>query len=152
MLNGALTIGTLDGANVEMSEACGTENMFIFGMTVEDVKKLDIAGYNPMDIYNKSEHLRKCLNAIKMGMFSPEDPNLFVDLVNNLLKYDRFKVCADFDAYVKMQEVVEMEYKDLDNWSRKCAINIATAGHFSSDRTIAQYARDIWGVEPNGNG
>ena len=151
MLNGGLTIGTLDGANVEMSQACGQENMFIFGMTVEEVKKLDEQGYNAMNFYNQSKNLKLCLSAIREGMFSPNEPSLFEDLVDNLLKYDRFKVCADFDDYVRTQEIVEKEYKDVELWSRKCAINIANAGIFSSDRTIGQYAREIWGVEPSTN-
>merc|ERR1711963_335103 len=109
--------------------------MFIFGMTVEDVKKLDEQGYDPMYFYHKSENLKTALQSIKAGRFSPEDPNLFVDLVDNLLKYDRFKVCADFDRYVSMQNVVEEEYKDVENWSRKCVLNIAASGLFSSDRT-----------------
>lgn len=148
MLNGALTIGTLDGANVEMSQACGIENMFIFGMTVEEVHELDIQGYNARTFYESSPALKLCLDSIKEGVFCPEDPGLFSELVENLLQYDRFKVCADFDSYLKMQHVVENEFKDIDNWSRKCAINIATAGVFSSDRTISEYAKEIWSVDP----
>merc|ERR1711881_522417 len=101
MLNGALTIGTMDGANVEMSQAVGTKNMFIFGMTVQDVEDLDKQGYIPMDYFNKSADLQQVVQCLKSGMFSQNDASSFDDLIENLTKYDRFKVCADFDAYVK---------------------------------------------------
>jgi len=148
MLNGALTIGTLDGANVEMSEAVGEENMFIFGMRIEDVKDLDARGYDANDYFNKSVNLQTVMNSIRQGVFNPEQPDLFVELIDNLLKYDRFKVCADFDAYIEKQMEVEILYQDSMEWSRRCALNIAAAGIFSSDRTISQYATEIWGVTP----
>ena len=110
MLNGALTIGTLDGANVEMSEEMGHKNIFIFGMRVPDVAELDKRGYNPMDFYQRSSNLRRALDQIRAGLFSPKQPDLFADFVDNLLKWDRFKVCADFDAYVKCQKEVSALY------------------------------------------
>ena len=149
MLNGALTIGTLDGANVEMCESVGEENMFIFGMKVADVEALDKRGYNPMEFYEKSKYLPVVISAIKDGHFSPNEPYLFSELMENLLKYDRFKLLADFDAYVEKQEEVSKVFQDQEEWSKRCALNIAKAGIFSSDRTIGQYAREIWGVEPD---
>ena len=88
------------------------------------------------------------MNSIRQGVFNPEQPDLFVELIDNLLKYDRFKVCADFDAYIEKQMEVEILYQDSMEWSRRCALNIAAAGIFSSDRTISQYATEIWGVTP----
>lgn len=110
MLNGALTIGTLDGANVEMSEELGDKNIFIFGMRVPDVIELDKRGYNPMEFYQRSSNLRRCLDQIRAGLFSPKQPDLFSDFVDNLLKWDRFKVCADFDAYIECQKEVSALY------------------------------------------
>ena len=111
MLNGALTIGTLDGANVEMSEEMGGKNIFIFGMRVEDVAELDKRGYNPMEFYQKSANLRRALDQIRAGLFSPKQPDIFAEFIDHLLKWDRFKVCADFDAYIKCQEEVSELYK-----------------------------------------
>lgn len=142
------TIGTLDGANVEMSQAVGEENMFIFGMRVEDVAKLDKMGYDPKDYFNKSTDLQSVMNSIRQGIFNPNEPDLFHDLIDNLLKYDRFKVCADFESYISKQREVELLYQDSMEWSRRCSLNIAAAGIFSSDRTISQYATEIWGVTP----
>jgi len=149
MLNGALTIGTLDGANVEMSEEMGGKNIFIFGMKVEDVEALDKKGYNPQDFYCDSPNLRRALDQIRAGLFSPKQPDLFSGFVDDLLKWDRFKVCADFDAYVTCQEEVSKLYKDEDEWTRQCIMNVAAAGKFSSDRTIHDYATEIWGCEPS---
>merc|ERR1712037_794265 len=149
MLNGALTIGTLDGANVEMSEEMGGKNIFIFGMKVEDVEALDKKGYNPQDFYSGSPNLRRALDQIRAGLFSPKQPDLFSGFVDDLLKWDRFKVCADFDAYVACQEEVSKLYKDEDEWTRQCIMNVAAAGKFSSDRTIHDYATEIWGCEPS---
>jgi starch phosphorylase len=147
-MNGGLTIGTLDGANVEMREEMGDENIFIFGLTVEEVEALKARGYNPADYYNNNPELKQCLDQIHNGYFSPEDPNMFKELSNNLYNGDRYLLCADYAAYIKSQERVSQMYTNQDAWLRMSLLNIAASGKFSSDRTIEDYARDIWGVEP----
>ncbi|XP_025872179.1 glycogen phosphorylase, brain form isoform X2 [Vulpes vulpes] len=149
MLNGALTIGTMDGANVEMAEEAGTENLFIFGMRVEDVEALDQKGYNAREYYERLPELRQALDQISSGFFSPKDPHCFRDVVNMLLNHDRFKVFADYEAYVACQAQVDQLYRNPREWTKKVIRNIACSGKFSSDRTITEYARDIWGVEPS---
>ncbi|XP_041070372.1 glycogen phosphorylase, brain form [Carcharodon carcharias] len=149
MLNGALTIGTMDGANVEMAEEAGEENLFIFGMRVEDVEALDKKGYNARDYFDKLPELRQAMDQISVGYFSPKEPELFKDIVNMLMHHDRFKVFADFEAYIKCQEKVSELYKNPREWTKMVIKNIANCGKFSSDRTIKQYAREIWGVEPS---
>ncbi|KAM6068930.1 LOW QUALITY PROTEIN: glycogen phosphorylase, liver form [Theristicus caerulescens] len=149
MLNGALTIGTMDGANVEMAEEAGEENLFIFGMRVEDVTELDREGYNAQKYYNRLPELKQAIDQIKSGFFSPEEPDLFKDVVNMLFHHDRFKVFADYEAYVKCQEKVSELYLNSKAWTKMVIKNIAAAGKFSSDRTIKEYARDIWHVEPS---
>uniref|UniRef100_H9GA02 Alpha-1,4 glucan phosphorylase n=1 Tax=Anolis carolinensis TaxID=28377 RepID=H9GA02_ANOCA len=148
MLNGALTIGTMDGANVEMAEEAGEENFFIFGMRVEDVDELDRKGYCAKDYYDHIPELKQAIDQMSSGFFSPKQPDLFKDIVNMLMYHDRFKVFADYEAYIKCQEKVSALYKNTKEWTKKVIKNIATSGKFSSDRTIAQYAREIWGVEP----
>ncbi|KAB0404105.1 hypothetical protein E2I00_008858 [Balaenoptera physalus] len=149
MLNGALTIGTMDGANVEMAEEAGEENIFIFGMRVEDVERLDQRGYNAQEYYDRIPELRHIIDQLDSGFFSPKQPDLFKGIVNMLMHHDRFKVFADYEDYIKCQERVSALYKNPREWTRMVIRNIATSGKFSSDRTIAQYAREIWGVEPN---
>jgi len=149
MLNGALTIGTLDGANVEMMEEMGKENIFIFGMTVEQAEDLFRLGYNPRSFYEKDAELKQALDQVNSGYFSPEEPGLFNDIYNNLLQNDRFALCADFRAYVDCQDQVSELYKEPMKWAVKAALNIASSGKFSSDRTITEYAREIWGMEPS---
>ncbi|XP_077588212.1 glycogen phosphorylase, liver form [Stigmatopora nigra] len=148
MLNGALTIGTMDGANVEMAEEAGIENLFIFGMRVEDVAKMDQKGYDAMSYYNKIPELKQVMDQITSGFFSPKNPDLFKDLTEMLFKYDRFKVFADFEAYVKCQEKVSQLYQNPKEWTQMVVKNIAATGKFSSDRTITEYATEVWGVEP----
>lgn len=149
MLNGALTIGTLDGANIEMMEEMGRENIFIFGMTVEEVEALKAKGYNAWDYYNSNPELRQCIDQIQSGFFSPNNPDQFKDLVNILMNHDRFYLFADYDSYIKCQEDVNALYLKPKEWAQKAIMNIASSGKFSSDRTIAQYGREIWGVEPS---
>ncbi|OCT68377.1 glycogen phosphorylase, liver form [Xenopus laevis] len=149
MLNGALTIGTMDGANVEMAEEAGEENIFIFGMRVEDVAELDKKGYNAQEYYEKLPELKKVIDQIKSGFFSPAKPDLFKEIVNMLFNHDRFKVFADYEAYIKCQEKVSDLYKTPKEWTKMVIKNIAASGKFSSDRTIKEYALDIWGVEPS---
>ncbi|XP_077313872.1 LOW QUALITY PROTEIN: glycogen phosphorylase, muscle form [Lithobates pipiens] len=149
MLNGALTIGTMDGANVEMAEEAGEENLFIFGMRVPDVERLDCEGYNARMYYERIPELRQVIDQLNSGYFSPKQPDLFKDIVNMLMNHDRFKVFADYEDYIRSQDSVSALYKNTKEWTRKVIHNIAGAGKFSSDRTIAQYAREIWGVEPS---
>jgi len=148
MLNGALTIGTLDGANVEMREEMGSENIFIFGMTVEEVEALRAKGYKPREYYEQDEELKKAIDQIRGGVFSPRNPNEFEHLVNDLLNHDRFFVLADYAAYVQCQEEVSELYRNQFEWVQMCIQNIASSGKFSSDRTILEYANDIWHAEP----
>uniref|UniRef100_A0A672KE99 Alpha-1,4 glucan phosphorylase n=1 Tax=Sinocyclocheilus grahami TaxID=75366 RepID=A0A672KE99_SINGR len=135
MLNGALTIGTMDGANVEMAEEAGEENLFIFGMRVEDVAKMDKEGYDALQYYESLPELKQAINQIKSGYFSPKQPEMFSDIINMLLKYDYTVI-----FYIATTLKVE--------WTRVVIKNIAASGKFSSDRTIKEYATEIWGVEP----
>lgn len=149
MLNGALTIGTLDGANVEMQEEMGAENIFIFGMTVDEVEETKRKGYNPRHYYDTNAELRQVLDQINNGYFSPEDPNLFKDIYNSILFQDRFMLLKDYESYIKAQDEVSEVFKKPLEWAKMCVHNIASSGKFSSDRTISEYAKEIWGVEPN---
>ncbi len=153
-LNGALTLGTLDGANVEILEEVGEENIYIFGLKAEEVEEYKRKGlYNPFGLYLEDERIRKVVDSFKNGEFSPENPELFVDLYENLLfgKYapmpDQYFLLADFDSYVKTHHKIEKDYQDRFSWNRKSLYNIARCGKFSSDRTIEDYVRDIWKVE-----
>ncbi|XP_042561754.1 glycogen phosphorylase, liver form-like [Clupea harengus] len=148
MLNGALTIGTMDGANVEMAEEAGEENLFIFGMRVGDVAEMDKEGYNAMKYYNELPELKQVIDQIKSGFFSPRKPELFKDIVDMLFNHDRFKVFADYESYIKCQDRVNVLYQDPKEWTKMVIKNIAASGKFSSDRTITDYATEIWGVEP----
>ncbi|CAI9721930.1 glycogen phosphorylase, muscle form-like [Octopus vulgaris] len=147
-LNGGLTIGTLDGANVEMSEEMGSENIFIFGMTVDQVEKLK-GRYNPNDFIEKIPELKQILEQIRNNYFCSHEPGLFTDIYNTLAHSDHYMLCADFESYIKAQAKVEDVFKNANEWAKKCVYNIAASGKFSSDRTISEYARQIWGVEPS---
>jgi starch phosphorylase len=148
-LNGALTIGTLDGANIEILEAVGVENMFIFGLIADEVSKLKSKGYNPWDFYQTQPELRRCLTMIRDGSFSKSEPHLFQPLHDSLLGGgDNYMVLADYAAFVACQDRVAKLYQDRDAWTRKSILNVAHVGRFSSDRTILEYARDIWTAEP----
>ena len=148
-LNGALTIGTLDGANVEINEEVGDENIFIFGNTVENVEQLRHEGYNPLEYYEANEDLKNALDQIRDGFFN-EDKNLYQPIIESLLhKGDYFLVLADFEAYVNKQGEVDKLFKNKNEWFRKALLNTARVGKFSSDRTIRDYAEEIWGVEVN---
>ena len=148
-LNGALTIGTLDGANIEIKEEVGNENIFIFGNTVDDVERFRREGYNPWDYYNANEELKKALDQIRDGFFN-DDKHLFEPIIDSLLnRGDYFLVLADYEAYVNKQAEVDELYKDQTEWNRKALLNTARVGKFSSDRTIAEYAEEIWGVKVN---
>jgi len=145
-LNGALTIGTLDGANVEMCERVGEENLFIFGMTAQQVAARQRLGLEMGDVVADSERLEAALGAIRAGVFSPDDPARYFGLVDALLYDDRFMVCADFEAYWAAQRQVDKRWQTPNDWWRSAVLNTARMGWFSSDRTISEYARDIWQV------
>ena len=148
-LNGALTIGTLDGANVEIREEVGDENIFIFGNTVDQVHELRDRGYNPWDYYNNDEHLRTLLEWIGSDFFTPGEHNILQPLRHSLLDGgDPFMVLADFQAYIECQNDVDVAYKDTERWAKMAILNTARVGKFSSDRTISDYNNDIWKLTP----
>ena len=144
-LNGALTIGTLDGANVEMREHVGEDNIYIFGKTVEEIADLRANNYNPWDIYHANHRVRRVLNALNSDLFAPGEPGLFEPLYYSLLSGgDYFCLLADFDSYREKQKEVRADYLDQAAWNRKAILNVAGMPFFSSDRTIREYAEDIW--------
>jgi glycogen phosphorylase len=145
-LNGALTIGTLDGANVEMLDRIGADHMFIFGLTAEEVNDKRANGYNPRAVIENSRELHQAVDAIAGGVFSPDDPNRYAGLMGGLYDHDWFLVAADFDAYAAAQRNVDARWLDQKAWRASAIRNIANVGWFSSDRTISEYAKDIWGV------
>jgi starch phosphorylase len=148
-LNGALTIGTMDGANIEIMEEVGRENIFIFGLTTAEVNNLREKGYVPRDYYNRQPELKKTLDMIAEGFFSPNEPELFRPIVDSLLNQgDAYLLLADFAAYVACQDEVSSLYRDQEEWTRRAILNTAGMGKFSSDRTISEYVRDIWGATP----
>ncbi|MCD6379204.1 glycogen/starch/alpha-glucan phosphorylase [bacterium] len=145
-LNGALTIGTLDGANIEIKDKVGKENIFIFGLKTDEVTKLRNS-YSPREYYLRNPLLKRTIDLIRKGFFSPESPDLFHGLIDNLLNMDRFMVLADFDDYKRCQKEVDNSYKDRKSWTTKAILNIARMGFFSSDHTIKEYNRQIWGAK-----
>ena len=147
-LNGALTVGTLDGANVEIREEVGPENFFLFGLTVEGVHALRKRGYDPWEWYRNDRRLKQVIDAVSSGVFSPGEPGLFRPIVESLLNGgDPYFVLADFAAYCACQDEVERAYRDPARWDRMAVLNVARTGKFSSDRTIQQYADEIWDVK-----
>jgi starch phosphorylase len=147
-MNGALTIGTLDGANVEIREEVGAENFFLFGLTEADVMRVQADGYRPRDYYAHNAELRAAIDLIGGGFFSHGDAGLFRPLVDALLERDEYLLCADYASYVACQDTVSAAYADPAVWTRMAILNVARMGKFSSDRTIAEYCRDIWKVQP----
>ena len=145
-MNGALTIGTLDGANVEIREEVGAENFFLFGLTAEEVVHTQQAGYHPQDIYNSNAELRAVIDLISSGLFSHGDRTVFQPLIDNLLWQDPYLLFADYAAYIACQDEVSAAYRDTTRWTRMSILNTARMGKFSSDRTIAEYCKDIWRV------
>jgi starch phosphorylase len=144
-LNGALTVGTEDGANVEIAHAVGRDNIFLFGMTVEDVVRRRAAGYSARAVYEGDPRLRQVVDQIAGGEFSPDDRQRFQPIAEALLAgNDPFLVLADFAAYWEAQGVVDAAWHDRDRWLERAVINIAGAGHFSSDRTVLEYTDRIW--------
>jgi starch phosphorylase len=145
-LNGALTIGTLDGANVEIRERVGDENIFIFGLTAAEVEARRSRGIDATETINASPALKEVLDAIRAGVFSPDDPNRYRELVDVLYHSDYFLVTADFDAYYARQRTVDAKWLDTAAWAKSSILNTARVGWFSSDRAILEYADDIWNV------
>jgi len=147
-MNGALTIGTLDGANVEIREEVGPENFFLFGLTTAEVFEAKSKGYNPRKYYEENDELRHAIDVVGSGLFSSGDTLLFRPLVDSLLNYDEYMLCADYQSYVDCQERVSQTYRNQDVWTRMSILNVARMGKFSSDRTIRQYSDEIWKVSP----
>jgi starch phosphorylase len=147
-MNGALTIGTLDGANIEIREAVGAENFFLFGLTAEEVLAKKAAGYNPWDYYNSNPELKLALDRISSGFFSHGDTNLFKPLLDSLLYRDEYLLLADYPSYVECQDRVSQAYRDRENWTRMSILNVARMGKFSSDRSIRDYLQNIWKASP----
>jgi len=147
-MNGALTIGTLDGANIEIREEVGAENFFLFGLTAEEVITLKSKGYNPMDYYKTNGELRKIIDWIRSGYFSKGDAHLFQPFVESLLLHDEYMVLADYQSYIDCQDRVTRAFGDTEKWTRMAILNVARMGKFSSDRSIREYCRDIWKVNP----
>lgn len=144
---GALTLGTLDGANVEILDEVGKDNIIIFGLTAEEVAGLK-PHYNPRDYCNNNPMLKRVLDLVSGGFFSTHELGLFQPIVDNLLSRDPYLVLADFQAYCDAQDRVDQSYRDREAWTQKAILNIARSGKFSSDRTILEYNRDIWNAKP----
>jgi starch phosphorylase len=146
-LNGALTVGTLDGANIEIRSEVGAENFFHFGLDAEEIRRMRFS-YNPRQYYEGNDELRQAVDQIGGGFFSPGSPELFRPLVQSVMEYDRFFVLADYASYVSCQEKVAAAYLDKGRWTRMAVYNVARSGIFSSDRAIREYAKKIWGISP----
>ncbi|MDP2169853.1 MAG: glycogen/starch/alpha-glucan phosphorylase [Rhodocyclaceae bacterium] len=147
-MNGALTIGTLDGANVEIREEVGADNFFLFGLNAEEVERTVADGYRPQDIYAGNPELKGVIDLLGSGLFSHGDRGVFQPLIDNLLQHDPYLLLADYAAYIACQEQVSAAYRDPARWTRMSILNVARMGKFSSDRTIGEYCRDIWRVTP----
>jgi starch phosphorylase len=139
----------LDGANVEIKEEVGDDNMFIFGLTAPEIVSLNAKGYNPVDYYNSNAELKQTLDMIANGFFNMEEPNRHVSIVHHLLQNgDHYLLLADYESYIKTQDAVGTLYKDQEAWTKKAILNVARMAKFSSDRTISEYAKNIWRVKP----
>lgn len=147
-MNGALTIGTLDGANIEIREEVGAENFFLFGLKTEEVYAWKSSGYNPQEYYDTNEKLRKVLEMIRTGFFSKDDPDLFKPIFGSLYYHDDYMLLADYQSYIDCQDAVDDVYRDQKKWTEMSILNVARSGKFSSDRTINQYCKEIWKVKP----
>jgi starch phosphorylase len=147
-LNGALTIGTLDGANIEIMEHVGRENIIIFGLTAQEVAERRASDYVPRQVIEQSRELSQALSAISSGVFSPDDPDRYAGLIGSIYDHDWFMIAADFDSYHSAQRQLDGLWGDRGHWDAMAVRNTARVGWFSSDRTIRQYAREIWKVLP----
>lgn len=149
MLNGALTVGTMDGANVEIYEEVGKDNIFIFGLSAQETARMYADhSYNPWTVYEYDNRIKRIMNSLVDGTFAPEYPDIFRDIYNSIIGRDEYFVLEDFASYVDIQEKVSQAYKDKDNWAKMAVINTAKSGKFSSDRTIREYASEIWDIKP----
>ncbi|PUB76384.1 MAG: glycogen phosphorylase, partial [gamma proteobacterium symbiont of Ctena orbiculata] len=142
------TMGTMDGANVEMQENIGADNIFIFGLTTEDITRLNRQGYQPRRYYDSDPVLKRIIDMIANGFFSPEEPARYRMITDNLLNKDHFKVIADFKSYLEVSDRADQLYLNTAEWNRRAILNTARMGYFSSDRTIQEYAEKIWHVKP----
>ena len=148
MLNGAVTLGTMDGANVEIVEEVGEENAVIYGLRAEEVMKYEReGGYNPKDIYNNDAAVRTVLTQLINGMYSSDDPDRFRDLYDSLINEDVYFILKDFASYVEAHRKIDTLYRDEKNWAKMVMLNTACSGKFSSDRTIEEYAKEIWNLK-----
>jgi glycogen phosphorylase len=147
-MNGALTIGTLDGANIEIRQEVGKENFFLFGLTADEVHAKWTAGYRPSDYYNSDPDLREAIDLIRSGHFSHGDTNLFKPLVDSLMEYDPYLLFADYRSYINCQDQISQAFKNRDTWTRMSILNTARMGKFSSDRAIREYCNEIWHARP----
>ena len=147
-LNGALTIGTMDGANIEIREEVGDDNIFIFGLHADEIVKLKQSNYNPKEYYERNDELRKVVDLIASGFFNKNEPGIFDPLIQGLLNVDYYCLFADYESYIKTQELVNALYLNIDEWTRKSILNVARIGKFSSDRSVMDYAKKIWYVKP----
>jgi glycogen phosphorylase len=143
-MNGALTIGTLDGANIEIREEVGAENFFLFGLTAEQVRSMKASGYRPQDYYHANPELKDVIDLIRGGFFSRGNSELFRPLIDGLLYHDPYLLFADFPSYLECQQQVSTAYRDVAHWTRMSILNTARSGKFSSDRSIGEYCADIW--------
>ncbi|MEJ5262292.1 MAG: glycogen/starch/alpha-glucan phosphorylase [Ignavibacterium sp.] len=153
--NGALTIGTMDGANIEILEEVGKENIFIFGLLAEEVVELKAKGYNPRKYYESNPSLKRVIDMITSNYFNPKEPGIFNDMINGLMNVDYYCVFADYQSYIDTQDRVANEFLNQEEWTKKSIYNVARIGKFSSDRAVSEYAKKIWNVKPvklnNGN-
>ena len=146
-LNGAITIGTLDGANIEIKNEVGSDNLYIFGLTAEEVRKQKEQGYLPKDYYNNNPELKEVIDLIDRGCFSNNDKTLFKPITSSLLTSDYYMILADYEDYIQTQDEINLAYKRKKDWTKKSIMNTANMGKFSSDRTISEYAKEIWNIK-----
>ena len=147
-LNGAITIGTMDGANIEIREEVGEDNIIIFGLLADEVVKLKKNGYNPKEYYNNNLELKRVVDMIAGNYFNRNEPGIFQPIIEGLMDYDYYCLFADYASYIKAQRKIDNMYKDQDKWTKKSILNCARIGKFSSDRSIKEYAEKIWNVKP----
>lgn len=150
-LNGALTIGTLDGANIEIRDSVGADNFFLFGLTAQEVSDLKAKGYRPREYYEANEELKEAIDAIRSGTFSKGDGSVFEPLMDTLLQDDLFMLLADYASYIKCQEEVSKAWLDQAKWTKMSILNVARMGYFSSDRAVEEYCSKIWNVKVHRN-
>jgi glycogen phosphorylase len=153
-MNGALTLGTLDGANIEIMEAVGGDNIYIFGLTRDEVNWYQTSGnYHPREMYGADPIVQRVVDSLGSNRFCPDEPSLFRWIVDELLdRGDRYFHLVDLSAYIEASRRAELDYQSPSQWARKAILNVARTGYFSSDRTVSEYARDIWGIRPAWSG